>query len=452
MAGDPNQPSMADAPTSAYAYSPPPPERAPWPEAATPSTASGTPEHWFEPAPAGTAATEAVPPPTRRRRRGAGLGALLAVGMLSALLASGGTIAMLGAGGYLGRPAGAPGASGSPGQQTDSRSVTIDESSAVTRAAEIVSPAVVTIEATARAGGDPLELPEQGVGSGVIYDRAGWILTNRHVVCGSDSLTVTLKDGRSFPGRVYGLDTLTDLAIVRIEGSDLPAAPIGSAAGLKPGQLAIAIGSPLGEFTNSVTSGVVSALNRRVDIANDVCRQGRPRSLRGLIQTDAAINPGNSGGPLVDSAGQVIGINTAVAGRAQGIGFAIPIDLARGIMRQAQAGQPLARPYVGVFFVDVTPALAKEEKLPIDYGAWITRRGADGQVQPAVVAGGPGAAAGLKDGDIVSAIDGQRLDATHPLDLVLADRSPGDKVTLEVLRGGERLTLTVTLGTRPEEP
>ena len=179
---------------------------------------------------------------------------------------------------------------------------------------------MVTI--TSRAGAqttDPFSLPATGIGSGVIYNAVGWILTNRHVVCGADALTVKLLDGSEFTGHSYGTDSLTDLAIVKVDGKNLPAAKLGDSSALKPGQLSIAIGSPLGTFTNSVTSGVVSAMGRDI-VVNDECGTGGQKSLRNLIQTDAAINPGNSGGALVDSSGAVIGINTATAGNARGSG------------------------------------------------------------------------------------------------------------------------------------
>ena len=430
-----------------YAYTPPPPAHDPW----SPSSAerSGwappvapqqpTPERWLEPA-----QTQPVVAP--RQRRGGTFVPVLAAALLSAVLASGGTILALQGTGALDRDA-APAATGQPvGQPVDQRTVQIDEQSAITRAAETVSPAVVQITAAGAATDNPFAVPETGVGSGIVYDSRGWILTNRHVVCDAEELTVALNDGREFTGRIYGIDTLTDLAIVKIDAEDLSVAPVGSSTGLKPGQLAVAIGSPLGVFTNSVTSGVVSALGREIQVQSDACGgTAGARSLRTHIQTDAAINPGNSGGALVDSTGQVIGVNTAVAGDAQGIGFAIPIDIARPIMQQAVDGRELQRPYLGVFYQDVTVQVAAEEDLPVDHGAWLDRAD-DG---PAVADGGPADEAGLQDGDIITAINGQTIDTEHPLDLVLTEHEPGDTVTLTVVRDGEELTLELTLGERP---
>jgi S1-C subfamily serine protease len=268
------------------------------------------------------------------------------------------------------------------------------------------------------------------------------------VVCGAERLSVKLLDGRPFDATVYGIDTLTDLAIVKIDGRNLPVAELGDSNGLRPGQMAIAIGSPLGTFTNSVTAGVVSAMGREITV-DDSCTEGEVRSLNGLIQTDAAINPGNSGGALLDSTGRVIGVNTAVAGDAQGIGFAIPINIAKPIMRQAIDGEELARPWMGFFYKAVDPALQTAEELPIDYGVLVlVPRGSTG---PAVLADSPADEAGLREGDIITAIDGVRIDTTQGLDELLTQHDPGDELTLDVLRDGETLELEIELGTRPSD-
>jgi serine protease Do len=379
--------------------------------------------------------------------RSVGLGSVVGAAILSAILASGGTVAVLEGTGALHAPL-AP--TGSGVQNATSHPATvIDESSAVIDAAARVSPAVVRITATGVTT-DPFgaTIPEQGVGSGVIFDPAGWVLTNRHVVQTggttiATTLNVELKDGREFKGTVYGVDTLTDLAIVRIDATNLPSAPIGRSADLKVGQLAIAIGSPLGTFSNSVTSGIVSATGRSVVVDSGA-------RLTNLIQTDAAINPGNSGGPLLDAGGNVVGINTAVASGSNGIGFAIPIDIARPIMREALAGQPLARPYLGVRYEAIDLKLQAEKKLPVDHGALIgPATEANGTTLPAIIPGGPAEKAGLKDGDIITAVEDQPIDTEHPLDLVLSGFSPDQKVKLTLLRDGATLTIEITLGTRP---
>jgi S1-C subfamily serine protease len=222
---------------------------------------------------------------------------------------------------------------------------------------------------------------------------------------------------------------------------------IGNSGTLKVGQRAIAIGSPLGTFTNSVTTGVVSAMGRRIDVADECSQNGQIESLRDLIQTDAAINPGNSGGALVDVDGALIGINTAIAGDAQGIGFAIPINLARPIMQQAVEGESLSRPWMGIWYTSLTPVIQDQRGLMLGYGALIEPpedlRGG------AVFEGSPADVAGLRDGDIITHVDGIKVDGENPLDEILTQYRPRERVTLRVLRGEELIDLSMELGTRP---
>ena len=402
---------------------------------------------WMQPALLDPAVPVTPTPPISRASGADGMGRIFAAAVLSAVLASGGTVLVLESTGALTKPA----ASGSGTQAAgQTHPVSVDDSSAVVNAAANVSPAVVRITAIGTAtdafGG---QIPERGVGSGVIYDASGWILTNRHVVQTQDGaiasqLTVELKDGREFTGTVYGVDTLTDLAIVKVDASGLPAAPTGRSADIKVGQLAIAIGSPLGTYTSTVTTGIISATGRSIEISTGV-------RLTNLIQTDAAINPGNSGGPLLDAAGQVIGINTAVERDSTGIGFAIPIDIARPIMEQALAGESLARPYVGIRYVQIDLKVKKDNNLSVDHGALIEpTTDATGKVLPAVAPGSPAEAAGLKAGDIVLEIQGTAVDSEHPLDALLTSYAPGQQVQLTILRDGKQVDVSVTLGTRPE--
>jgi S1-C subfamily serine protease len=432
--------------------SPQPVGRPAWSSAPQPSSPSpdSSPDPSGEPAPGTPQPVVATATVTRERGRGGGVGQVVAAALLSAILASGGTALVLQSSGALDRQG--AGASAAPvvGSSPDPRPA--DDSSAVINAAAKVSPAVVRITATGVStdvfGG---AIPERGVGSGVIYDADGWILTNRHVVRTADGataseLTVELNDGREFTGTVYGIDTLTDLAIVKIDAAQeqLPAAPVGRSADIRVGQLAIAIGSPLGTFTSTVTTGIVSATGRTVDVDSGV-------RLTNLIQTDAAINPGNSGGPLLDATGAVIGINTAVARDSTGIGFAIPIDIAHPIMAQALAGEPLARPYVGIRYQGIDAKVKEEENLTVDEGALIgPARTAAGETLPAIAEGSPAEAAGLRDGDIVLAIEDQAIDTEHPLDAVLTSFAPGDTVEMTILRGTEEMVVSVTLGTRPD--
>ncbi len=324
---------------------------------------------------------------------------------------------------------------------TLAQSVQLEESSAVIAAVERVAPAVVTISARSATSA-----AANGEGSGFLFNANGWILTNKHVVEGAQTLSVSLSDTRTFSATVYGTDTLTDLAIIHIGATGLPYARLGSSAGLELGQLAIAIGNPLGSFENTVTTGVVSGLGRQITAGGQ--GEAATESLSHLIQTDAAINPGNSGGPLVDSGGNVIGITTAVSQGAQGIGFAIPIDLAKPILQQALAGKPLVRPWIGVFYTPLTLGIAQQQNLPVSNGALISSSDPN---RPAVFPNSPAAQAGLRDGDIITAIDGVPLDATHDLSTQIVPHQPGDTVTLTVLRDGSTISVRVTLGVLPPQ-
>ena len=373
---------------------------------------------------------------------------ILVAALLAAFVASLSTFMLLAASGLLDRQVLV---SEPVGQQTGTSAqvnpdiVRVVEESAVTQAVELVSPAVVTITPVGHEGAFVFE----GVGSGVIYDPDGWIVTNRHVVCNADTLTVQMADGREYQGRIHGVDTLTDLAIVKIEDTDLPAVEVGNSATLRVGQHAIAIGSPLGTFTNSVTTGVVSALGRHIDVQDTCARDRQPESLRNLIQTDAAINPGNSGGALVDASGDLIGINTAIAGEAQGIGFAIPITLARPIMQQAIEGESLSRPWMGIYFKGLTPALQAQSDLLVGYGALI--EAPEDFPAAAVFPGSPADEAGLQEGDIITHVDGIKVDGDNPLDEILTQYRPRETVSLRVLRGQDLLDLSLTLGERPPD-
>jgi S1-C subfamily serine protease len=416
----------------AASFTPPPEPRRDWTGPVW-SEPEPTPQHWFE-----TTQPVAVPV-APARRRGTGIGAVLAAALASAILASAGTVGALSLAGAFNHPAVVAPAGQNPNAANVRQPVTLQESSAIIDVAAKAGPSVVRIFTTGVDPNSAIQQEQDGVGSGIIFDPNGWILTNRHVVAGTTELTVQLKDGTKFDAKVYGIDTLTDLAVVKIEATGLPAATIGDSDGLKVGELVVAIGSPLGTFDNSVTSGIVSATGREITTEGG--------DLTNLIQTDAAINPGNSGGPLLDSTGAVIGVNTAIAKDSTGIGFSIPINIARPMMRQALAGEPLKRPYIGIHYLKINAEVAKDESLPVKEGAWVHSDSSTGG--PAVVANGPAADAGVKDGDIITQIGDQVIDATHPLDALLSQYSPGDHVVLTVLRDGQTITITVTLGTRP---
>ncbi len=276
-----------------------------------------------------------------RSFRGRWLAGVLAVSMLSAVVGSVGTVALLTGVGATNRGTATAVTSTSTTGTTPAASTIAaggSSANAVVAVAESASPAVVTItvDSVARSGFGPYSVPSTGVGSGFIFDASGLILTNHHVIEGSNKISVTFKDGSELPGTVVADDAAHDLAVVRVDSTTkLPTVPIGDASKLQVGQQVIAIGSPLGTFTESVTSGILSATGRTIDVGSETSRQ--TVTMSGLLQTDAAINPGNSGGPLLNDAGAVIGVNAAVAASAQGMGFAVPIDVAADVMAQARA-------------------------------------------------------------------------------------------------------------------
>jgi S1-C subfamily serine protease len=270
---------------------------------------------------------------------------------------------------------------------------------------------------------------QKGIGSGVIVSPEGYILTNAHVVRGADRLTVTLLDGRTFAGKVVGADTATDLAVVKIQASNLPIARLGESAPLQPGDWAIAIGNPYGlNFT--VTVGVISATGRSLPDGPE----------EPFLQTDAAINPGNSGGPLVDAVGRVIGINTAEFENAQGIGFAIPVDTAKGIMQQLIATGKVARPYLGVYLQPITPDQAQALHLPT---------GTKGAQIAEVAPNSPAAAAGLQRADVIIEVNGQHVDDPASLVTLVHNSKIGTTISLLLHRADHTQSVSVTVGQMP---
>jgi serine protease Do len=269
----------------------------------------------------------------------------------------------------------------------------------------------------------------RGLGSGVIVDRRGFVLTNHHVVEGAEVIKVALPDGRAFTGRLVGADPATDLAVVKIDGERLPVAVLGDSARLRVGEPVIAIGNPLWiEGGPTVTAGVVSGLGRSME------QPGLPL-LHGLIQTDAAINEGNSGGPLVNRAGHVVGINTAVIASAHGIGFAIASNTVKPVLREIVARGSIVRPGLGLVAVSVTPQLAFVEELPVERGVLVIE----------VAEGGPAAAAGVQPRDVVMQVAGRAVKHLHDYHEAIWSRRPGEAIELTVRRGDETLALRAVL-------
>ncbi len=298
----------------------------------------------------------------------------------------------------------------------------------IVNAVQNVSKAVVNI-ASLRLVQDQLYrvFPAEGVGSGVIIDERCHVLTNNHVVEEARSLKITLTDGRVFNGIVKGTDEATDLAVVKLDSTEtLSFATLGNSDNLKIGQIVIAIGNPFGLTGGpTVTAGIVSSLNRKIQF---------DRGILELIQTDAAINPGNSGGPLVDTNGQVIAINTAKMPYAHGIGFAVPINIAKSIVNELiQNGRVINRPWIGISYVKITRQLAQYYRLPTREGVLIAN------VEPH----SPADYGGLRKGDIIEAIDGKRIDDTVEISLNLRKKNISDKIIMSVNRYGQRFEVLV---------
>ncbi|MDH4379969.1 MAG: trypsin-like peptidase domain-containing protein [Vampirovibrionales bacterium] len=274
-------------------------------------------------------------------------------------------------------------------------------------------------------GGAPAERIVQGNGSGVIISAEGHIITNNHVVNGATNVTVTLSDGRKLPAKVIGTDKYTDLAVLKINAPNLQPVPLGNSETLRPGEFVIAVGSPLG-FDHTVTLGIVSAISRRVpDINMNL----------DFIQTDAAINPGNSGGPLVNLDGQVIGINTAISGRGQNIGFAIPVNVVRNVSQTLISSGTIHRPWVGIAMTPLNAELAKSLGLSA---------ATEGIVVAQVMPDSPAEKAGFLGGDIIQRMDGQKVASAKEVQGVIQQLPLGNKVTFQVLRDGKLLMFTVT--------
>ena len=314
---------------------------------------------------------------------------------------------------------------------------TTDVETAITQAVQNVGPSVVTVVATIP-GQQSFFGPtgdETSTGSGIFISSDGYVLTNNHVIEGADKYQVIYADGSQQDATLVGTDQYSDLAVLKVTSAVPAVATLGNSDALNPGETVIAIGSPLGDFKNTVTVGVVSATGRSIDT-------GLGYSIDGLIQTDAAINQGNSGGPLVNLAGEVIAINTLVVRNsgtgtvAEGLGFAIPINTARVVSEQIIQKGHVSRPYLGITYQPITPRVASIYRLPVQYGVYITD----------VAASSPASQAGLQVGDIITGIDNTSLDETHAYINTLFQYSAGDKVTLTLMRNGSQIQVQVTLG------
>jgi Do/DeqQ family serine protease len=286
----------------------------------------------------------------------------------------------------------------------------------------------------------PSRRTERGTGSGFVISSDGLILTNAHVINGADTVSVTMKDGRELQGRVVGQDPLTDVAVVRVQANNLPVAPLGNSDNLKPGEWAIAIGNPLG-LDNTVTAGIISATGRS---SSEVRVSDKQVS---FIQTDAAINPGNSGGPLLNQRGEVVGMNTAIIGGAQGLGFAVPIGTARRIADQLIAKGRVDHAYLGIQMRTLSPELRNQINSDREVGFQV--QDDQGVVIFRVVPNSPAAKAGLRVGDVIKKINGQTVTRDSQVQQAVEAASVGGNMKVEVRRGSQTTTISVQPGVFP---
>jgi S1-C subfamily serine protease len=342
---------------------------------------------------------------------------------------------------------------------SEQKKVVTSTSQLISSIAETVGPSVVSVNVTGTSStqGDLFGFPTQqqvsAAGTGIIISKSGIVLTNRHVVpAGTESVSVTLSDGTELKdvkvlGRTNDSDSL-DVAFLKINntnGKKLTPAVLGDSSKVKVGDTVIAIGNALGQFQNTVTSGIISGYGRSVQASSSLGDSSE--NLDDLFQTDAAINEGNSGGPLVNMNGQVIGLNTAVAaGNAQNIGFAIPMNNITGLIKQVLDTGKLERPYLGVRYVMLTDDYAYQFNLDTKRGAYVAPS-QDGT--PSVLPGSPAEKAGIKEKDIITKVNGTTVDETHSLISLLGQHQPGDKVNLTVVRDTKTINISVTLGTAP---
>ena len=328
------------------------------------------------------------------------------------------------------------------------RQTVVQEGDVIADVAAELSPSVVSVRTSQTVNvndvfGGSQQQTSEGAGTGIIVSRDGLVLTNKHVIPeGTTKVVVTLADGTVYDDvSVLGRDPLNDLALLQIKDpKKLTPAKLGNSDSVRTGEKVIAIGNALGEFQNTVTSGIISGVGRPIQASDG---NGASEQLTNLFQTDAAINPGNSGGPLVNFNGEVIGINTAVAQGAEGLGFAIPINEAKPIVESAQKDGKITRAYLGVRYSMLNETLAKQLKLTTKQGAYVDNKSS------AIIARSPADKAGLNPGDVITKVDGVVLSEKSPLTSVISEHAVGDRVTLTVVRGGQTIMLQATLAEAP---
>jgi S1-C subfamily serine protease len=336
--------------------------------------------------------------------------------------------------------------------------ISVEEDSATTDVVARTAPAVVSVVLTQDLSkireqnpwndlffGFPFSQPQEGeqqvgAGTGFLVSSDGMIVTNKHVVDAENvDITVVFNDGSEHKATVLGIDPFNDLAVIKIEGKGLPVVELGDSDALTLGQTVIAIGNALGEFRNTVTKGVVSGINRTITAGDN---RGASETIEEAIQTDAAINPGNSGGPLLNLAGQVVGINTAVSQQGQLVGFSIPVNVVKQVVESVQKYGKIVRPYLGVRYTIVNEEVKKANNLTVDYGALIIRGSA---TELAVVPGGPADKAGIEENDILLTFNGKKITQEDTLANYMRKTKVGDTATIRVLHDGKEKDVSVVL-------
>ena len=334
-----------------------------------------------------------------------------------------------------------------PTSSTDGNSANFVEGS-IADIADKVSPSVVSIvtetKTTSYFG---RSYSSSAAGTGVIVSADGYILTNKHVVDGATTVSVVTDDGKTYENvKVVTVDPLNDIAFLKIaDVSNLPVAALGNSKTISVGQQVIAIGNALGQYQNTVTSGIISGTGR--SLTASASDGSSSETLTDMLQTDAAINAGNSGGPLVNAAGEVIGINTAVSADGENVGFAIPISSVKGMLSALLETGSASRSYIGVYYTSITPEIAAAYNLPVTAGAYVYSSSS----YSAIIAGGPADKAGLKDKDIITAINGTKIGAAGSVSTLIGEYKPGDTVQFAVLRNGSEIAINITLGAYPEK-
>lgn len=334
-----------------------------------------------------------------------------------------------------------PNSSPSLSTGNDGNTTITAEESSIAAVAEKVGPSVVSIVTQTRSSSFYGTTASEAAGTGIIVSTDGYVMTNNHVIETATGVSVVDSNGESYDDvSVIGRDPLNDIAFLKIKSDKaFTAASLGSSSTIRTGQQVVAIGNALGQYSNTVTSGIISGTGRPITASTS---DGTTESLTDLIQTDASINPGNSGGPLVNMAGQVIGINTAIVEDANGIGFAIPVNSTKGVLAGVLQNGKVSRSYLGVSYLTITPDVAREHNLSVNNGALVYTSANSSPVE----ASGPAGNAGIKEGDVITKINSQVVGSEGSLSSILGEYRPGDKITITYLRDGKEQTTTVNLG------